>query len=431
MYVCKLYTVFFLYSILVTTNTPAIGTFSVHNYISQLSRNYTGSTEPAESDEYVPMFNIYDTQKLKNVSDPQSYRSETSTSRLYRTDLYCFPFKGLDAISLDLLDNSLKNPPGFLDTQYKECALIPPSTRLDFKLRINRSVPAWNLLFPSKLSYPTLSKPELLRTSLPADFFDFNYDDTTYTILSSSLHIDKVMIRYELLEFFESIPPCIKNVFSGYKLVQTALTSSSSQCIDIYVPDECTNFLYLSFSTENEINFQENSHQYINTVKRLPPNLKSLKLLWNTFEPDSLYDQVYLNNLHLDTLDITHLNYYSYLVKSGFCSSAIADKCLKPYSAQNRKLNPSASLSDSLNGKFFYTFPVSLQALKMFHKSNKYGVSGSVARPCFKLQLNFTSVDTSISKFYLHVLYVNSHKATFKSDVFDQEVEFERYPLIM
>ena len=153
--------------------------------------------------------------------------------------------------------------------------------------------------------------------------------------------------------------------------------------------------------------------------------------MYDTFDEEDIYDNIYIDNLHLDNVDQTHFNYYKYLLNSGFLSAEVAQKHLFPYRSSS-KLNKSTSNNVYNNGsvKLFNVFPISLHSLKAIDKikSNAiYGKSGSTNKPVFKIKLNFTDTHTDISKFYLHLLYQNTQKIKFTSDPFNNDIDIEKY----
>lgn len=425
----------FNYSFPLNSNTPNIGTFSVLNYVTQLSRNFSGKTKghTTSSNDYISMYDLYDDSNLIRLSDTKI--NDITNDRLYMGDIFSYPFKGLDKLSLSQLNDTLKNPAQFLSPQYSESSLLPPNTHLAFKIHFHRNIPILQLLYPSEVATSELCKNEM--SSLPTTVTEFTMkekqDDgsetsVTYVIKDIDLVLSKVQVVYELLDLPS---PLLDNVFTSYKLIQTALTSSSTQLIDVFIPDPSTNNLFLSFSTESEINCLDSTTQFINFCKRLPPNLKSIKILFDTFEESEgiIYDNIFIDNLHLSTVDKSLLLYYNYLVNRGFVSADVAQKQLFPYDTGS-KITSSKDISETEDAKLFNVFPISLQSLKAFQKNKGvYGISGSTSKPIFRIQLNFVDSNADIPKFYMHILYQNTQKVSYSSDPFNPQVDIERYAL--
>ena len=423
--------------------SPPIGTFSTDNCISQIQRAFSGSNSFSqdniaimENNQIIPIY-MLNSQLLEKISDKNS--SDITQSRLFLTELPNFPFSCLDPLTINVLNDNYRHLPPYGE-QSSQQSYIPPFQRLDIDINIQRNINLMQLLFPSELPLSTLNKPEL--DAYPQSILKFScklnptdQQETEFIIDDIKLYIDSLEILYQLCEPSNML---LNNIFTAYEFNQSALTRNSRQTFDIFINDESTNFLYLAFTTEREIKHIKNQHKdFVNTMRRLPENLEKISIEYECPERGEFvtYDNFVINDLHLDTINTSKINYVSYLCNQGFLDPKSASSFLyRQLQNRDKVLYENNVYTDGgANTNVFNVFPVSLNSLKKLNRERgkKYiGTSNAISRPSLKIHLTFTSSTDNISKYYLHVIEQQSKIITFPKDPFiDQSVAIENFSI--
>ena len=210
--------------------------------------------------------------------------------------------------------------------------------------------------------------------------------------------------------------------FASYQVIRHKLTNATIQNVDLIVREQNYTHFFISFIKTSDILYKKPNHMFINSFSLCPTNLMRMRLFNNAFNPPILYDNFFINNLHLSNYDQTFRDYSDYLVQNRFIASEDKHKF---FMSHNKSVKNAVISEDYVRLEKMFIFPVSLlNLLPILNKySNREFIShGSISKAILQLNLEFNAPPAD--NLYLQIVYCRTFEAKFSGKITDQNVEF-------